>query len=118
MVRNFDVLHPFRQDTAFWYLTGFHERTQFAVLAPGHDDGDYTLFVRPKDPDQEVLGPGSAPVVEGAKSTFGADEAHPVSDFDNVLARMMVGRESIWYAAGNDTFERAHQRHHHQGEGP
>ena len=121
VVRNYDVLHPFRQDTAFWYLTGFPEPDAIAVIAPGHDEGDYTLFVRPKDPDQEVW-TGIRAGVEGAKETFGADAAHPTTDFDNVLARMMVGRESIWYAAGNDKFDeringiigkaRAHRERH------
>ena len=60
--------------------------------------------------------------VEGAKERFGADTAHTVSEFDDVLARMMVGRESIWYAAGNDRFDeringiitkaRAHRERH------
>ncbi|HSM44338.1 MAG TPA: aminopeptidase P N-terminal domain-containing protein, partial [Acidimicrobiia bacterium] len=47
VIRNYDVTHPVRQDTFFWYLTGFHEPEAVAVIAPGHDEGDYVLFVRP-----------------------------------------------------------------------
>ncbi|MFB3050402.1 MAG: aminopeptidase P N-terminal domain-containing protein, partial [Acidimicrobiia bacterium] len=54
VIRNNDVAHLFRQDSAFWYLTGFDEPDAVAVIAPGHEDGDFSLFVRPKDPAQEV----------------------------------------------------------------
>jgi len=54
VIRNHDVPYQFRQDSAFWYLTGFHEPDAVAVIAPGHEDGDFSLFVRPKDPAQEV----------------------------------------------------------------
>ena len=48
-IRNDDVTHEFRQDSDFFYLTGFHEPEALAVLVPGHPDGDYHLFVRPRD---------------------------------------------------------------------
>lgn len=104
VIRNFDVPHPFRQDTAFWYLTGFHEPDAVAVIAPGHEDGEYTLFVRPRDPAQEVW-TGFRTGVEGAKERFGADAAYEISELDDVLERYMMGREVLWYAAGDDRFD-------------
>jgi Xaa-Pro aminopeptidase len=104
IIRNYDVPHPFRQDSAFWYLTGFHEPDAVAVIAPGHEEGDFILFVRPKDPAQEVW-TGVRQGIEGAKERFGADAAHVISDLDPVLARMMVGRDVLWYTAGNDRFD-------------
>ena len=104
VIRNFDVPHPFRQDSAFWYLTGFHEPDAVAVIAPGHDEGDYHLFVRPRDPDREVW-TGIRAGVEGARDRFGADAANEIEDLDDVLERLMMGREVLWYAAGNDEFD-------------
>ncbi len=104
VIRNNDVPHQFRQDSAFWYLTGFGEPDAVAVIAPGHDEGDYTLFVRPKDPSQEVW-TGIRAGKEGAMEKFGADSAHEIGDLDSVLSRLMVGREVIWYTAGNDRFD-------------
>lgn len=104
VIRNFDVPHPFRQDTAFWYLTGFHEPDAVAVIAPGHEEGDYTLFVRPRDPAQEVW-TGIRAGVDGAKERFGADAAYEIKDLDDVLERLMMGRDVLWYAAGNDRFD-------------
>ena len=69
IIRNYDVPHPFRQDSAFWYLTGFHEPDAVAVIAPGHEEGDFILFVRPKDPAQEVW-TGVRQGIEGAKERF------------------------------------------------
>jgi len=104
VIRNFDVPHPFRQDSAFWYLTGFGEPDAVAVLAPGHHEGDYTLFVRPKDPTQE-LWTGARQGTEGAKERFGADSAHEIGELDSVLARLMVGRETLWYATGDERLD-------------
>ncbi|HIE22149.1 MAG TPA: M24 family metallopeptidase [Acidimicrobiia bacterium] len=104
VVRNHDVHHFFRQDTAFWYLTGFPEPDAVAVIAPGHDDGDYTLFVRPKDPAKEVW-TGVRAGVEGAKERYGADAAYELSELDSILERYLPDREVIWYAAGNERFD-------------
>jgi Xaa-Pro aminopeptidase len=104
VIRNYDVSHPFRQDTAFWYLTGFPEPDAVAVIAPGHDDGEFTLFVRPKNPEQEVW-TGIRAGTEGAIAGYGADGAHELSELDEVLERMMVGREVLWYTTGNAIFD-------------
>ncbi|HEU4318513.1 MAG TPA: aminopeptidase P N-terminal domain-containing protein [Acidimicrobiia bacterium] len=104
VIRNYDVPHPFRQDSTFWYLTGFDEPESVAVIAPGHPDGDFTLFVRPKDPAQEVW-TGIRAGTEGAKETYGADAAYELSELDAVLERMMHGREVLWYTTGNGAFD-------------
>lgn len=104
VIRNYDVPHEFRQDSFFWYLTGFHEPESVAVIAPGHGDGDYTLFVRPKDPDLEVW-TGIRAGIEGAKLDYAADQAYELSEFDEVLGRMMHGREVLWYSTGNEHYD-------------
>lgn len=104
VIRNHDVPQPFRQDSAFWYLTGFHEPDAVAVIAPGHEAGDYTLFVRPKDPAQEVW-TGIRTGEAGARDRFGADAAYEIDELDTVLARLTVGRDVLWYTAGDDRFD-------------
>ena len=79
VVRNYDVMHEFRQDSAFWYLTGFPEPEAVAVLVPDHDDGDFHLFVPPKDPAQEVW-TGIRAGTEGAKGSYGADAAYELAE--------------------------------------
>lgn len=104
VIRNYDVPHPFRQDSFFWYLTGFDEPESVAVIAPGHDDGDYILFVRPKDPTQEVW-TGIRAGTEGAELDYAADTAYELGELDSVLERLMYGREVLWYATGNDQYD-------------
>lgn len=104
VIRNYDVCHPFRQDSLFWYLTGFHEPEAVAVIAPGHPDGEFQLFVPPKDPAMEVwTGIRTGPA--GAKDRFGADVAYDVGEIDNVLERLLIGREVIWYRTGDRKFD-------------
>lgn len=99
-VRNDDVQHEFRQDSDFYYLTGFHEPDAVAVLTPGHDEGDYHLFVRPRDRDSEIW-TGYRTGAEGARERFGADAAYDVAEIDTVLPRLMLGRDAMFYRLGN-----------------
>ena len=78
--RSNDTQYRFRQDSDFYYLTGFEEPEAIAVLAPAREK-KYTLFVRPRDPEQEIW-VGRRAGVEGAKSEFGADESFPIGEFE------------------------------------
>ena len=99
-VRNSDVTHEFRQDTDFFYLTGFHEPEAIALIVPGHRDGDYHLFVRPRNRDMEIWN-GSRTGVEGARDRFQADTAHEIDELDSLLPRLLLGRDSIYYRTGH-----------------
>jgi Xaa-Pro aminopeptidase len=101
ITRSYDTTFDFHQSPDFLYLTGFHEPEAVAVLTPGHSDGDYTLFVRPRDPEMEAWN-GYRVGVEGAKERHHADAAHEIGELDEVLTRLMVGREVIWYQTGNE----------------
>jgi Xaa-Pro aminopeptidase len=70
------------------------------VIAPGHPDGDYLLFVRPRDPELEAWN-GYRVGTEGATERFGANKAYEIGELDEVLTRAMIGREVLWYRSGN-----------------
>lgn len=99
-IRNHDVHHDFRQDSDFFYLTGFTEPDAVAVLVPGHPDGDFHLFVRPWDRDAEIWN-GYRAGTEGARSRYRADQAYELSRLDEVLPRLMLDREALYYRLGN-----------------
>jgi Xaa-Pro aminopeptidase len=99
-IRNDDVTHEFRQDSEFFYLTGFHEPEALAVIVPDHPEGDYHLFVRPRDRDLEIWN-GYRAGVEGARERFGADQAYSTADIDSVLPRLLLGREMLFYRGGH-----------------
>jgi Xaa-Pro aminopeptidase len=105
-VRNDDVNHVFRQDSDFHYLTGFHEPDAVCVLVPGHPDGDFHLFVRPRDRETEIW-TGYRVGTDGARDRFAADVAHELSELDSVLPRLMQGRDTLFYRLGNPTHDAA-----------
>ena len=105
VVRNHDVEHPFRQDSAFFYLTGFDEPDAVMLIDPSADDEQYVLFVRPRDREREIWD-GRRAGVEGAKERFGADASHPVSEFDGVLRKRLVGRPVIYLPFSDAGFHR------------
>ncbi len=97
--RNRDIDYPFRQDSDFWYLTGFNEPDAVAVLAPGRKGGEYILFCRDRDPAQEAwIGHRAGP--EGAVRDYGADDAFPIEDMDEILPGLIEPAGSLCYTMG------------------
>src|SRR5437773_3190653 len=78
--RNGDSHYRFRQDSDFYYLTGYEEPDALLVLAAGREK-PVTLFVRPRDPEREIWD-GRRAGVEGAVRGFGAYEAFPIAELD------------------------------------
>ncbi len=96
-----DVEYTFRQDSSFFYLTGFNEPDAVIVLAPHHKEHRFVLFVQPKDPDKEVW-TGYRAGVEGAKELYGADEAYPISELTEKLPQYLLEADRIYYHFGRD----------------
>lgn len=99
VIRARDTHYRFRQDSDFRYLTGFPEPDAIAVLAPGRPEGEYLLFVRPRDPAREIWD-GYRAGPEGAKEQYRADQAFEVSRFGEMLFRLLSGRERVYYTLG------------------
>jgi Xaa-Pro aminopeptidase len=98
--RSNDTHYRFRQDSDFFYLTGFEEPDALAVIKP-EGDTKYTLFVRPRDPEREIWD-GRRAGVDGAKSDFGAEDAFPATEFESKLADFLDGAEVLYYRLGVD----------------
>ncbi|MFZ0492817.1 MAG: aminopeptidase P N-terminal domain-containing protein [Acidimicrobiia bacterium] len=99
MTRNRDTEYEFRQDSDFYYLTGFEEPDSIAVLNPMHPTERFVLFVRPKDKEQETW-VGRRAGVEGAMADFGADAAYPLSSFDAKLREYLLGAPMLFCMTG------------------
>ena len=97
--RSNDTHYRFRQDSDFFYLTGFEEPDAIAVVKL-EGDKKYTLFVRPRDPEREIWD-GRRAGVEGAKSEFGAEDAFPIAEFDSKLAEFLDGTDVLYYRLGS-----------------
>ncbi|MGL5833214.1 MAG: aminopeptidase P N-terminal domain-containing protein [Waterburya sp.] len=96
-----DVEYTYRQESSFYYLTGFNEPEAVAVFAPHHPEHQYILFVQPKDPEQETW-TGYRCGVEGAKEIYGADEAYPIAELNEKLPQYLVNSDRIYYHLGSD----------------
>ena len=104
-IRNRDVEHIYRQDSDFQYLTGFPEPEAVLALIPGREHGEYVLFCRERDPERE-LWDGLRAGQDGAIAQFGADDAFPINDIDDILPGLIEGRERVYYAIGcNQEFD-------------
>ena len=102
-VRSHDTHYRYRQNSDFFYLTGFEEPEAIAVIAPSRDK-KFTLFVRPRDLEQEIW-TGYRAGVEGAVADYGADEAFTIGEFDEKLPEIIDGPSVLYYAFGHTTPE-------------
>ncbi len=96
-----DVEYTYRQDSDFFYLTGFNEPQAVAVLAPHHAEHRFVLFVQPKDREKEVW-TGYLCGVDAAKEKYGADAAYPISELDEKLPQYLEKADRIYYHLGRD----------------
>ncbi len=99
LVRNNDVHYNFRQDSNFYYLTGFDEPEAVAVIIPEREHGEFVLFCREKDETRELWDGYRAGQV-GAIDEYGADDAFPIGDIDEILPGLIEGRSRVYYAMG------------------
>jgi Xaa-Pro aminopeptidase len=97
-LRNPDVHHPFRQESNFYYLTGFEEPDSVLVLT---HERKLVLFVRRRDPEKEMW-EGERHGAEGAKKVFGADEAYPIDEFSKKLPELLKGSDRVFYRIGQN----------------
>jgi Xaa-Pro aminopeptidase len=98
-IRNRDVHYKFRQDSDFWYLTGFGEPDAIAVLAPQRKEGEFVLFVRPRSREREIWD-GRRAGPEGAQRDYQADQAFAIEEFGVQLPKLLAGRNRLFYTLG------------------
>jgi len=105
-IRNRDVEHVYRQDSDFQYLSGFGEPQAVIVLIPGREYGEYVLFCRERNAERE-LWDGLRAGQDGAIRDFGADDAFPITDIDDILPGLIEGRDRVYSSMGsNPEFDR------------
>ena len=98
-VRSNDVEFVYRQDSDFYYLTGFAEAESVAVFAPGHPEGEFVMFVLPRDKERETW-TGRRAGVEGAMIDYGADKAYTIEEFERVIPRYLDKADRLHYPLG------------------
>jgi Xaa-Pro aminopeptidase len=103
-VRSRDTLFIYRPDSDFYYLTGFPEPDAVVVLVPGRAQGEFLLFCRERNPERELWdGPRAGP--EGAVASYGADDAFPITDLDDILPGLLERSDRVYYSLGAHEFD-------------
>ena len=100
--RNRDVHYPYRQDSDFYYLTGFNEADSLVVFIPGREQGEYVLFCREFD-EKKALWEGAHAGLEGATQHYEADDSFPIDDMDDILPGMLENKSKVFYPMGKSS---------------
>ncbi len=101
LMRNLDVEYDYRQESNFYYLSGFEEPESVLLLAPSEPRYRMVLFVRKRNPAAETYeGPRAG--IDGAMKDFRADTAYTTPEFDRVIGRYLGGDHPVYYSFGTD----------------
>jgi len=98
--RNADSSHAFRQDSNFWYLSGFNEaESTLVLLINENNDVQSIAFVPEKDQLKEIWD-GYRAGPEGAMKDHGFDLAFNNTEIDQRLPDLLAGRNQVFYPVG------------------
>ncbi len=93
--RNGDAHYRFRQDSDFYYLTGFNEPDALLLITSTAS----FLFNRPRNPAEEQWR-GKRLGQDDACSVLSVDFAWPVADLDTRLPELLADKQAIYYSMG------------------
>ena len=97
--RNADSAYAFRQDSNFYYLSGFCEPDSLMAIINNDDGINSIIFVPPKDKLKEIWdGHRSGPI--GAVKEFLFDKAYDNSEIDNMMPEILFGCDQVLYPIG------------------
>jgi Xaa-Pro aminopeptidase len=100
--RNSDIDYKFRQNSDFYYLTGFTEPESAFILSPGSDH-EFIMFVKTNNPITKMW-TGDICGIEGALEKYGADTAFSYDQFSTAAVYFLRDKNAIYYNMCNDDF--------------
>ena len=104
VIRTHNMEYTYRQNSNFYYLTGFEEPNSICVIAPNHPEHQFIMFVQPRDRDREIWD-GKRVGVDGVIEDFEADAAFPISEFDKKIPDYISKTNRIYYTLDNALFD-------------
>lgn len=100
--RNSDIDYKYRQNSDFYYLTGFTEPESAFILLPGSKH-EFVMFVKASNPMTKMW-TGEVCGIEGAIEKYGADTAFSFDQFSRLITHFLRGKEVIYYNMSDDVF--------------
>jgi len=105
-LRNLDIDYPYRQESNFYYLSGFEEPHSLILLNPRAEKYKYILFVQRRNARRETY-EGRRAGIGGAMETFRADTAFYIDQFSEQIRKILPDSRKIYYTFGiNPEFDR------------
>jgi Xaa-Pro aminopeptidase len=101
-IRNNDVHYPYRQDSDFYYLSGFNEPDAVMLLIPSKDGNQSIMFCRERDLTRETWD-GPMIGLEGATGQFGMDQAYSIKELDMRMPGYLENCDKVVYNLGKDS---------------
>ena len=95
-IRSNDTNYPFRQNSNFYYLTGFKENNSILVLIKKNKKYKSILFVNKKDKIDEIWN-GKRLGVDIAKKSFLVDEVYKEDDFDKKISKFLEFKKNLYF---------------------
>ncbi|MGP3591353.1 Xaa-Pro aminopeptidase [Vagococcus sp. WN89Y] len=98
--RSADSEYPYRQNSDFWYFTGFNEPEAVLVLIKSDDTHNHSvLFNRVRDKTAEIWF-GRRLGQEAATGKLGVDRALPFPEINTHLFQLLNGLDAVYHAQG------------------
>ena len=101
VTRSNDTEYLFRQNSYFWYFTGFNEPDSCLVLSNENGEFQDFLFCRERDVQAEIWH-GRRLGVKRAASHLGIQESHSTDDLPEALLFLLDGRHTLFFALSDD----------------
>lgn len=104
VTRSRDTEYLFRQNSDFWYLTGFEEPNAWLILSnhPRYGERYRAMVVQAKDKHAEIWH-GKRLGAEAALSRFSLDEAFELQELEEALLESMQGQQNVYFALGQSS---------------
>ena len=98
--RNADSSHAFRQDSNFWYLSGFNEAESTLVLLVNEKNNVKSIAFVPEKNELKEIWDGYRAGPEGAMKDHGFDLAFNNTEIDQRLPDLLAGHNQVFYPVG------------------
>ena len=100
--RNADSSHAFRQDSNFWYLTGFNEAESTLVLLVDDSKKVQSIAFVPEKDELKEIWDGYRAGPDGAVNDHGFDLAFKNTDINQKLPELIAGCDQVLYPVGKN----------------
>lgn len=92
-----DTEYSYRQDSNFYYLSGYEEPESLILIRPSQDKERFIIFCRDRDPLREQWD-GFRTGQEGVIQDYGADAAYSINSIDEIMPKLLEGAKNIYFS--------------------